>query len=444
MVGDPVPTVKLVDLAGSPVDLATFRGAPTLLLFWNPAHAGCLAMLPDLKAWEAKPPPDAPKLLVVSTGTAEANREMGLRSPVVLGGPPARRAFGLAGVPGAVLVDADGRVASSVARGAPSVLDLLGNRAASAANASRSGASKPKKSSSSAPTKSGASTPKTMVGDPAPPVVLLDLTDEPVDLTTFRSAPTLMLFWNPGCGFCKRMLPDLKAWEDNPPEGAPKLLVVSTGEIAQNRVMGLKSTVVLDKGFATGRAFGATGTPSAVLLDAEGKIASPVARGAPAVLALANGDVPNPAAPGNGAAAPKPDVGDPAPTVKLLDLADEPVDLAAFRGTPTLVLFWSPGCGHCTRILDEIKTLEANPPEGAPKLFVVSSGDPERNRAMGFRSTVALDQNFSVGNAFGARGTPSAVLLDAEGKITSPIATGGPAVLALAGARQHELKSPTA
>jgi protein-disulfide isomerase len=108
------------------------------------------------------------------------------------------------------------------------------------------------------------------------------------------------------------------------------------------------------------------------------------------------------------------------------------------------VLFWSPGCGHCKRILDEIKTLEANPPEGAPKLFVVSSGDPERNRAMGLRSTVALDVNFSVGQAFGARGTPSAVLLDAEGKIASPLATGGPAVLALAGTRQHEVKSPIA
>jgi len=350
---------------------------------------------------------------------------MDLRSPVVLGGSAARRAFGVSGGPAAVLGDAEGQIASPVVRGAPSVLELLGGRA-------------------EAPKKSGAQAPKSKVGDPAPGMVLPDLTGELVDLTTCRGAPTLLLFWNPGCGFCKRMLPDLKAWEENPPEGAPKLLVVSTGEIEQNRLMELKSTVVLDQGFATGRAFGATGTPSAVLIDPDGKIASPIARGAPAVLALANGNMRSPAAQSNGATALKPDIGDPAPTVKLLDLAGEPVDLAAFRGTPTLVLFWSPGCGHCKRILDEIKTLEANPPEGAPKLFVVSSGDPERNRAMGLRSTVALDPNFSVGQAFGARGTPSAVLLDAEGKIASPLATGGPAVLALAGAAQHELKAPTA
>jgi hypothetical protein len=36
-----------------------------------------------------------------------------------------------------------------------------------------------------------------------------------------------------------------------------------------------------------GRTFGATGTPMALLVDAEGKIASEVVAGAPAVLALA-------------------------------------------------------------------------------------------------------------------------------------------------------------
>jgi hypothetical protein len=54
--------------------------------------------------------------------------------------------------------------------------------------------------------------------------------------------------------------------------------------------MGLSSTVVLDQQFAVGRAFGASGPPSAVLVDSEGKIASEVAVGAPAVLELAGAD----------------------------------------------------------------------------------------------------------------------------------------------------------
>jgi len=111
-----------------------------------------------------------------------------------------------------------------------------------------------------------------------------------VTLDSFRGERTVVLFWNPRCGYCKRMLDDLRAWEVNPPDGAPKLLVVSQGDHEANRAMGLQSPVVLDQGFTTGRAFGATGTPSAVLVDAEGKIASQVAVGAPAILALAGAD----------------------------------------------------------------------------------------------------------------------------------------------------------
>jgi hypothetical protein len=51
--------------------------------------------------------------------------------------------------------------------------------------------------------------------------------------------------------------------------------------------MDLQSPVVLDQGFSAGGKFGAGGTPMAVLVDAEGNIASEVAAGAQAVLALA-------------------------------------------------------------------------------------------------------------------------------------------------------------
>src|SRR5205085_6205730 len=98
---------------------------------------------------------------------------------------------------------------------------------------------------------------------------------------------TLVLFWNPGCGFCRQMLDALKAWEVNPPAGAPRLLVVSTGAADENRALGLRAPVVLDQSSAVMRPFGASGTPMAVLVGAHVRIASEVAAGAPAVLALA-------------------------------------------------------------------------------------------------------------------------------------------------------------
>jgi hypothetical protein len=84
------------------------------------------------------------------------------------------------------------------------------------------------------------------------------------------------------------MLSDLQAWETHPPAGTPRLLVVSTDSVESNQAMGLRSPVLLDPdGMRVGGLFGAAGTPMAVLVDAEGNIASEVAAGAPAVLALA-------------------------------------------------------------------------------------------------------------------------------------------------------------
>ena len=61
----------------------------------------------------------------------------------------------------------------------------------------------------------------------------------------------------------------------------------SAGTVEENKALGLRSTVVLDRVFNAGHAFEASGTLSAVLVDEEGNVASEVAVGAPAVLALA-------------------------------------------------------------------------------------------------------------------------------------------------------------
>jgi thiol-disulfide isomerase/thioredoxin len=129
--------------------------------------------------------------------------------------------------------------------------------------------------------------PAVKIGEPAPKIEVHDLSGEVVDLWSIKGEETLVLFWDPGCGFCRRMLPYLKQWEKNPPEGAPNLLVVSAGTEEATREMGLDSPVLFDQDFTIGREFGAGGTPSAVLVDAQGKVASEVTVGAPAVLELA-------------------------------------------------------------------------------------------------------------------------------------------------------------
>jgi uncharacterized membrane protein YphA (DoxX/SURF4 family)/thiol-disulfide isomerase/thioredoxin len=128
--------------------------------------------------------------------------------------------------------------------------------------------------------------PALRVGDRAPALRLSDLDGTEVDLSARWSGLTAVLFWSPGCGFCRQMLPELRAWEADRPADAPALLVISAGSAADNRAMSLTSPVLLDDTFAAGDAFGANGTPQAVLVDADGVIASPLAAGAAAVRGL--------------------------------------------------------------------------------------------------------------------------------------------------------------
>lgn len=124
--------------------------------------------------------------------------------------------------------------------------------------------------------------PAKKIGEPAPKIKLRVPSGEAVNLWSIQGEETLVLFYNPHCVFCQEMLPDLKQWEQDRMGGAPELLVVSTDP----ERMDLDSPVMFDRNFALFREFGADETPSAVLVDGEGNIASEVAVGVPEVLEL--------------------------------------------------------------------------------------------------------------------------------------------------------------
>jgi hypothetical protein len=56
--------------------------------------------------------------------------------------------------------------------------------------------------------------------------------------------------------------------------------------VEENRAQSLRSAILLDHDFSTGKAFGTTGTPSAVLIDRGGRVASHLAVGAVSVMEL--------------------------------------------------------------------------------------------------------------------------------------------------------------
>jgi peroxiredoxin len=299
------------------------------------------------------------------------------------------------------------------------------------------------------------------VGSTAPEFSLSGLHGESHTLEALRSSgkTVLALFTDPNCGPCNAMLPDVGRWQE---EHAQKLTLalISRGEVEENKTKAQEhglTNVLMQKDWEVSEAYEVRGTPSAVLIDTDGKVATPVAGGAEGIRGLLSYAVgertqlpmqPQGAPQGQPcpncgkvhAAAPTvpaaQKVGEDAPEVKLSDLEGNTVELADFRGEETLVLFWNPGCGFCQQMLPDLKEWEATSPEDAPKLLVVSAGSEEANKEMGLASPVLLDQQFATGRAFGSSGTPSAVLVDAVGKVASEVAVGAPAVLELAGADQ--------
>lgn len=84
----------------------------------------------------------------------------------------------------------------------------------------------------------------------------------------------------------QRIVRDLRVWEAERAPEAARLLVISTGGAEANRAMGLRSRIALDHGFDAGYSFGVSATPSAVWIDHRGRLASPLAVGAPGVVEL--------------------------------------------------------------------------------------------------------------------------------------------------------------
>ena len=290
------------------------------------------------------------------------------------------------------------------------------------------------------------------VGTPAPAFNLPTLAGGSQSLTTLLSPtkPLLLIFSSPTCGPCRDLLPEIAQWQHT---HAAKLTIalVNRGDADTVRAKTDGSGVanlLLQAENEVGDAYKSTGTPSAVLIDREGLVHSPLAAGTIAIRALVSQTV-NPLAQArdamlrrapiqleNGnrpqsAQAQGPDLGTPAPAIRLPNLTGETVDLTQRLGSPTLLLFWNPGCGFCRRMVDDLKAWEAQAAAGAPRLVLLATGSAEANLAVGLQSPILLDPSFSIGNAFGARGTPSAILLDGQNRVASRLVVGAPGIMAL-------------
>ncbi len=291
-IGAAAPGFELDTLDGErlSLDLLLARGRPLLLVFSDAGCGPCAALLPQVAGWQREYE-ERLEIAVIASGGRERNQAKagphGVSQLLLQVDGEVSAAYRAHGTPTAVVIGAGGVVMSPTVAGALAIRRLV-EQTASPADALGRGPYFNGQNGTSPPPAPALGVSR--VGEPAPELVLADLDGRPIELRDLYRRPMLAIFWDPGCGFCQRMLADLKALEDALPAGAPQLVVFSSGDPDGVRQQQIRSLVLLDPDRQAMRAFGAGGTPMGVLVDERARIASAVLGGAAAVLAGARGD----------------------------------------------------------------------------------------------------------------------------------------------------------
>jgi peroxiredoxin len=284
--GTTLPDFHLPDLDGREVTLASFRGRRVLLVHWNTQCGYCDRIAPDLAGLQADLGRANVELVLVSGGTAAAERESaaehGLTAPILLADGGEVEAFAPLGTPAAYLLDEEGRVAAPLALGADQVpalarslvsrrTRLAGERPLAASRIERDGLP---------------------AGTPAPAFELPEVRGGTVSLDAYRGRKVLLVFSDPHCGPCGELTPHLARLHEEHRGNGLDLLLVSRGGLEENRekalAQGLEFPVLVQRKWEISKLYGIFATPVGFLIDEEGMIARDVAQGVDPIVALAS------------------------------------------------------------------------------------------------------------------------------------------------------------
>ncbi|MBI2828897.1 MAG: redoxin domain-containing protein [Acidobacteria bacterium] len=280
-------------------------------------------------------------------------------------------------------------------------------------------------------------------GTAAPPFELPTLDGSVVSLERLQGQKVLLMFFDPRCGFCREMAPRLGAIDSAGADGRPLLVLVTTGDVEENRKCfaehKISAPVVIQPRRDIASLYRASGTPMGYLIDERGLIASDLAAGSQALLELARGPAEQaPRAYGgnrplsasrinrNGLAA-----GTPAPPFRLPRVGGGDLFLTDYRGRKVLLVFSDPHCGPCHRLAPQLEQHHRN--GAGVDILMVSRGEESENlqkaSELGLTFPVVLQRHWEVSRAYGMFSTPSGFLIDENGVIARNVAVGPDAIL---------------
>jgi peroxiredoxin len=273
-----------------------------------------------------------------------------------------------------------------------------------------------------------------------------------------RGKTLLLLFVGPNCWGCKLLLPAVRVWQRDYSEMLTiAVLSKSTLEETEAKMARYEiENLLLDERAEVADDYETAWTPAAVLIHPNGKIASSIVYGDNAIRSwlrnlVASDQLQAARSNGNGASGHRPqlsirysvrEIGEPAPRFSLKDLAGETVTSEDLLGRPALLLFWHAQCEYCKAMHDDLRRWEEDPPPDAPRLVFIAAGEVEdiREANKDFISSTLLDPEFDTAPLFGTKVTPSAILIDSEGRIASSLAMEYNKVRALVGLQKAKFE----
>lgn len=280
------------------------------------------------------------------------------------------------------------------------------------------------------------------VGAPAPDFSARDLSGKIVSFENLlvKNKPMLLFFVSPSCIPCQSLLPEIENWQNDMSDKI-KFVFISKGSEKENaeKFGGTNfKQILLQKNDEIAESFKAVWTPTAVLVNGDGNIASHPAAGDSAIHSLVekvkllenetenffvtNGKPTN--------------IGEDVPEFSTENLDGSIVSTKDLTGRKTLLTYWSLNCGWCEKMLDDLREWDKTRGADEPELILLSSGEAEKHRELGLQSQIILEVDKDISKKFGMEGTPSAVLINENGKIASELAVGAENIWALIGKRK--------
>jgi peroxiredoxin len=277
---------------------------------------------------------------------------------------------------------------------------------------------------------------------------LPDLIGQTVSPEAFRGKQLLLVYWSPQCGFCELLAPELAGLQADCSKRNIQLVLVSRDDAEANRALaeehGLQCPILLLRRGKVLQGFAQAGTPSAYLVDGEGRVAQPIAVGGSEVLALVREAI---ARQGKRLPGERPlnesriersglKPGTPAPQFELPDLNGCPISLGDYKGRRLLLAFTDPHCGPCDELISHLIRLHEVQQDNGLAVVMIGRGDIEENRRKfttnELQFPVVLQRRWELSKAYGIFQTPVAFLIDEDGIIARQVAIGVQAIMALA------------